>query len=232
MIAIVRICIQLYGGGAERSEAIIVDGYLQVDNITDWCVQQFRTQYPNLVITKDDIWHYVYGLLHAPDYRERYRADLSKDLPRIPFAPDFGAFRDAGAELAALHLGYENCPEYKLPVDINGTGDSVYRLSDRKMQWGGTRKDPDRSVLHVTPAVTLRGIPDMAHGYVVNGRTPLEWAVDRLHIRRDKESGIVNDPNAWFADKSAGLVAHLRRLVHVSVETARIVEGLPLALRD
>ena len=86
-----------------------VPGYRRVDNITDWCLQQFRTQYPALQITKDDIWSYLYGLLHAPDYRERYRADLSKDLPRIPFAPDFGAFRDAGAALAQLHLGYETC---------------------------------------------------------------------------------------------------------------------------
>ena len=63
-----------------------------------------RYQYPALQITKDDIWSYLYGLLHAPDYRARYQADLSKDLPRIPFAPDFGAFRDAGAVLAQLHL--------------------------------------------------------------------------------------------------------------------------------
>ena len=120
-----------------------VVGYRRIDNITDWCLQQFRAQYPTLPITKDDIWHYVYGLLHASDYRERYRADLSKDLPRIPFAPDFGVFRDAGAALAALHLGYETCPEYELLVDINGTGDSVYRLTDKKMQWGGTRKEPE-----------------------------------------------------------------------------------------
>ncbi|MYD89694.1 MAG: DEAD/DEAH box helicase [Caldilineaceae bacterium SB0662_bin_9] len=205
-------------------------GYRRVDNITDWCLQQFRTQYPNEHITKDDIWHYVYGLLHAPDYRERYRADLSKDLPRIPFAPDFGAFRDAGAALAALHLGYETCAEYDLQVDINGAGDSVYLLGDKKMQWGGTKKALDRSILHVTPTVTLRGIPDAAHAYVVNGRTPLEWAVDRLHIRRGKESGIVNDPNTWFADNPAGLVSHLRRLMHVSVETSRIVDALPPAL--
>ena len=99
-----------------------VPGYRCIDNITNWCLQQFRTQYPNLAITKDDIWHYVYGLLHAPDYREQYRADLSKDLPRIPFAPDFGAFRDAGAELAALHLGYETCAEYELPVESTAPG--------------------------------------------------------------------------------------------------------------
>ena len=209
-----------------------VPGYRRVDNITDWCLQQFRTQYPALQITKDDIWSYLYGLLHAPDYRERYRADLSKDLPRIPFAADFGAFMDAGAALAQLHLGYETCPEYALQVEVSRAGPGAYQLSDKKMSWGGTRKEPDRSVLHVTPAVTLRGIPEAAHNYVVNGRTPLEWAVDRLHIRHDQESGIVNDPNAWFADHPAGLISHLRRLVQVSVETARIVAGLPPALED
>ena len=96
-----------------------VPGYRRIDNITDWCLQQFRQQYPALQITRDDIWHYIYGLLHAPDYRAKYRADLSKDLPRIPFAPDFGAFRDAGAQLAALHLGYETCPEYELQVEVS-----------------------------------------------------------------------------------------------------------------
>ena len=205
-----------------------VPGYRRVDNITDWCLQQFRAQYPPCRSPKDDIWHYIYGLLHAPDYREKYRADLSKDLPRIPFAPDFGAFRDAGAQLAALHLGYETCPEYELQVEVSG-GPNPYQLGSRKMQWD---KGSDRSVLQVTPSVTLRGIPAEAHGYVVNGRTPLEWAVDRLHIRQDKDSGIVNDANAWFADDPAELVAHLKRLVHVSVETTRIVDGLPPALAD
>ena len=209
-----------------------VPGYRRVDNITDWCRQQFRSQYPALRITKDDIWSYLYGLLHAPDYRAKYRNDLAKDLPRIPFASDFGAFMDAGAALAQLHLGYETCPEYALQVEVSRAGPGAYQLSDKKMSWGGTRKEPDRSVLHVTPAVTLRGIPEAAHNYVVNGRTPLEWAVDRLHIRHDQESGIVNDPNAWFADHPAGLISHLRRLVQVSVETARIVAGLPPALED
>ena len=204
----------------DKLDVDVVPGYRRVDNITDWCLQQFRHQHPALHIAKDDIWYYLYGLLHALDYRERYRADLSKDLPRIPFASDFGAFRDAGAELAQLHLGYETCSEYELQVEVSRVGPGAYQLSDRKMRWGGTNKEPDRAVLHVTPAVTLRGIPEAAHHYVVNGRTPLEWAVDRLHIRHDKESGIVNDPNAWFADHPAGLVSHLRRLVQVSVETA------------
>ena len=216
-------------GGDEYLEH--VPGYRRIDNITDWCLQQFRQQYPALHIDKDDIWLYIYGLLHAPDYREKYRADLSKDLPRIPFAQDFGAFRDAGEKLAALHLGYESCPEYELQVEV-APGPNSYQLGTRPMQWGGTRNEPDRSVLQVTPSATLRGIPDEAYEYVVNGRTPLEWAVDRLRVRKDKESGIVNDPNAWFAENPAGLVAHLKRLVHVSVETTRIVDGLPPALAD
>ena len=212
--------------GAEGLED--VPGYRRIDNITNWCLQQFRAKYLDLQITKDDIWHYIYGLLHAPDYREKYRADLSKDLPRIPFAPDFSAFRNAGEQLAALHLGYETCSEYELQVEVSG-GPNPYQLDSSKMQWD---KGSDRSVLHVTPSVTLRGIPAEAHGYVVNGRTPLEWAVDRLLISHDDESGIVNDANAWFADDPAELVAHLKRLVHVSVETTRIVDGLPPALAD
>ena len=208
-----------------------VPGYRRIDNITDWCLKQFRKQYPSLQISKDDIWHYIYGLLHDPDYREKYRADLSKDLPRLPFAPDFGAFRDAGARLAALHIGYETCPEYELQVKV-APSPNPFQLGTPPMQWGGTRKEPDRSVLKVTPSVTLRGIPASAHEYVVNGRTPLEWAVDRLRVRKDKESGIINDANAWFADDPAELVAYLKRLVHVSVETTRVLEGLPLALKS
>ncbi len=208
-----------------------VPGYRRVDNITDWCLQQFRARYLDLQISKDDIWHYIYGLLHAPDYREKYRADLSKDLPRIPFAPDFGAFQDAGEQLAALHLGYEACPEYELQVEVT-PGANPYQLDYQAMKWGGTSKEPDRSVLQVTPSVTLNSIPDEAHEYVVNGRTPLEWAVDRLQISQHNESKIVNDPNAWFAGDPAELVAHLKRLVHVSVETTRIVDGLPPALSE
>ena len=113
-------------------------------------------------------------MLHAPDYRERYRAFLSKDLPRIPFAPDFQAFQAAGAELASLHLGYETGPEYDLQVEVDPGAETPYQLGKRPMQWGGSRKEPDRSELRVAEEVTLRGIPEEAHGYVVNGRTPLE----------------------------------------------------------
>ncbi len=124
-----------------------------------------------LTIVKDDIWYYIYGLL--PDYRERYQADLAKELPRIPFVPDFVAFRDAGAALAALPLGYETGPLYPLDVEVRSVQPDTYQLDKRPMRWGGTRNDPDKSVLHVTPHITLRGIPNMAHNYVRGQRAHL-----------------------------------------------------------
>jgi len=128
----------------------------------------------------------------------------------------------------------------RLEVDPDAV--EPYRLGMRPMRWGCAlcaaeqqqrdcghdwRRNADRSVLHVTPHVTLRDIPDDAHAYIVNGRSPLDWARDRLYIRQDKESGIVNDPNAWFADEPARLIDHLRRLIALSVETVRIVRNLP-----
>ena len=74
--------------------------------------------------------------------------------------------------------------------------------------------------------VQLSGIPEAAHRYVVNGRTPLAWFIDRYKIKQDRESGIVNDPNGWF-ENPRDLVTAIARIVYVSVESARIVEGLP-----
>ena len=83
------------------------------DNITDWCLEQFQNQYGSYV-SKDDIWEYMYGVMHAPDWRERYRFDLQRSLPRVPFADDFDAFRSAGRDLMDLHIGYETCEEYPI----------------------------------------------------------------------------------------------------------------------
>ena len=91
------------------------------DNITDWCLEQFQSHYSDLSITKDDIWEYLYGVMHAPDWRERYKHDLQRNLPRIPFAPDFEAFRKAGRELIDLHIGYETCDEHPLECLLDGS---------------------------------------------------------------------------------------------------------------
>ena len=202
----------------------------RVDNITDTALLAFREHYADDEITKDAIFDYVYGVLHAPAYRERFANDLSKVLPRVPMAPDFGAFAEAGRDLAALHLGYETCDEYPLEivaVQLGGLESRHFCLGERAMRFA----DDDRTVLIVNDNVRVAGIPPQAHGYIVNGRTPLDWLIDRYRVKRDRDSGIVNDPNGWFA-KPEDLIAAIRRIVHVSVETARIVASLPGPFAD
>lgn len=196
----------------------------RIDNVTDAALRAFRKHYNDESIDKDAIFDYAYGLLHAPAYRERFANDLAKELPRIPFAPDFRAFAQAGRDLARLHLGYETCAEYPLQLDFAGAGEPGKRhfsIGRRKM-----RLIDGKTALRINEHITLRGIPAEAHEYVVNGRTPLEWFIDRYRIVQDKHSGIVNDPNGWFEDP-ADLTTAVRRIVRVSKETARIVKTLP-----
>ena len=198
----------------------------RVDNITDAALQGFRAHYADETIAKDDIFDYVYGVLHAPAYRKRFANDLSKALPRIPMAPDFHAFAEAGRTLAALHLGYETCEEYPLELISSVSGalqPHHFRLGTRAMRFANKQ---ERTELIVNEHIRLGNIPPEAHEYVVNGRTPLEWFIDRYKITTDKRSGIVNDPNGWFSQPE-DLIAAIRRIVHVSVQTTGIVKGLP-----
>ena len=198
----------------------------RIDNISDTALHAFREQYSDNTITKDAIFDYVYGILHAPRYREEFANDLSKMIPRIPFAPDFHAFAEAGASLATLHLNYETCEQYPLELILSHPGEpqpSHFRLTEKAMRFADKET---RDTLILNEHVRLSDIPEAAHRYVVNGRTPLEWFMDRYKITTDRDSGIVNDPNGWFGDP-CDLVAAIARVVYVSVESARIVEGLP-----
>ncbi len=206
------------------------------DNITDWCLEQFHAQYGDH-ITKDGIWEYLYGVMHAPDWRERYKHDLQRNLPRIPLAPDFEAFRTAGRALMDLHVNYETVDEYPVTCLVDGHPDkgdadpAAYRI-DKRMRWSKDGKETNRSVLEINNRCKLVEVPDEAHEYTVSGRTPLHWAIDSLRFKLDKPSGITDDPNGWhiWADEPFNLIRHLRRLITVSVETARIVNSLPPSL--
>ena len=206
------------------------------DNITDWCLDRFRERY-GPAVNKDDIWEYVYGVMHAPDWRERYRHDLQRNLPRVPLADDFEAFREAGRTLMDLHINYETAPEWPLVCEVDGEPDegardaAAYRI-DNKMRWGGKRGAEERSVLHINDRCRLVGIPDEAHDYTVSARSPLAWAIDSLRLKRDKDSGVTDDPNGWhaWADEPFNLIRLLRRLTYVSVHTARTVADLPPSL--
>lgn len=222
-----------------------IDGerYVRHDNILDEALQEYRANYGDASITKDDIFYYVYGLLHSPLYVARYQNNLRRELPRIPMAPDFWAFCDAGRKLTELHLNYETCPEYPLLEVPNAMGERPAEhllLTKSKMQFvdakGKRVKNSEPATakhsIKVNEHVTLTGIPPEAHEYVVNGRTPLEWMLDRYHIKTDKDSGIVHDPNEWFAEVGDDIVSKLKRITWMSIETAKVIAGLSTPFTD
>ena len=205
----------------------------RVDNITDTALRKFRVEYSDRSITKDDIFNYVYGVLHSPHYRDRFANDLAKGLPRVPFAPDFRTFADAGDALAKLHLRYEDEDFPEHPLETVSSAERPlrpddYRLGPRPMRFAD--KD-QRDTLIINDRVSLKGIPRDAHRYVVNGRTPLEWLVFYYKTATDSRSGIVNDANKWFSDPR-DLVTAIQRIVYLSIETTKIVDALPDPLGD
>jgi predicted helicase len=207
------------------------------DALTDAGLAHFQAAYPGEVIGKEDVFYYVYGLLHSPDYRERYADNLSKELPRIPrvkTAADFWAFSQAGRALAELHLNYEMVDPYPLAIaggDLLLT-DADYRVE--KMRYGKDGKNKDLTTLHYNAKITLTGIPLEAYNYVVNGKPALDWVVERQCVKTDKDSGIVNDANDWAVETMGNPRYPLElfmRVVTVSLETMKIVRGLP-ALKE
>jgi predicted helicase len=203
------------------------------DAITDAGLAHFQAAYPEEPVTKRDIFYYVYGLLHSPDYRERFADNLSKELPRIPCvksATDFWAFSLAGRKLADLHINYETVEPYPVIIDTGGktVTDADYRVE--KMRYGKKGSEKDLTTLHYNEKITLTGIPIEAYDYVVNGKPALDWVVERQCIKTDKASGIVNDANNWAIETMNNPRYPLElflRVITVSLETMKIVCNLP-----
>jgi predicted helicase len=196
------------------------DGTNRRENITDWALKQFRDHYKDKKIDKWAIFHYVYGLLHHPGYREKFADNLKRELPRIPFAPDFRAFAEAGAKLATLHLDYEKLEPWALEFQETPGEPLSYRVED-KMRLG-----KDKTRLVVNKSLALSGIPPETLEYRLGNRSALEWVIDQYQVSTDKRSGITSDPNR--ADDEQYIVRLVGQVVRVSVETVKIVKGLPL----
>ncbi|MGI4792421.1 MAG: type ISP restriction/modification enzyme [Janthinobacterium lividum] len=237
-----------------------LDGKIRRNNVTDWALGQFQAKYgPD--VTKQDIFYYVYGLLHSPQYREKYKENLKRELPRIPLvggepgvplAPNnggtrfqeteegatrkegaassaptglgageespFRAFVSSGAALAALHVGYEQAEEYPLTQIVNKDVPFSWRVTKMRL-------NKEKTALVINEALTLGSIPPEAFGYKLGNRSALEWVIDQYQVSTDKRSGIVTDPNR--ADEPEYIVRLVRRVVTVSVETVKVVAGLP-----
>ncbi len=217
------------------------------DAITDVGLAHFQSAYPvageGSSLTKEDLFYYIYGLLHSPDYRNRYADNLGKELPRIPavrsFA-DFRAFSQAGRDLAHWHLNYESValhPGITLDTGKKSAGElTAEEFRVTKMKFAKT-KDPesgksvsDKSTVIFNERITLRNIPLAAYDYIVNGKPALEWVMERQAVTIDKASGINNDANLWatetMGDPKYPLELFLR-VVTVSLETMKVVNGLP-----
>lgn len=224
--------------------------WVRRDAITDDALAHFQEAYPGHELIKEDIFYYIYGLLHSEDYREKYADNLAKQLPRIPRVAtyeDFKAFETAGRQLAEWHLNYETVEldrtatlKSKIkglqntPTGVVGGDDADFYVTKMKF---GKKKDPetgknvdDRSVVIYNKKITIENIPLEAYDYVVNGRSALEWIIDRQQIRTDKSSGITNDPNDWALETMQNAKYPLElflRIITVSLKTQEIVNALP-----
>lgn len=191
------------------------------ENITEWALSQFRRHYAEASISKWDIFYYAYGLLHHPGYREKFAGNLKRELPRLPFAPDFRAFAAAGKQLARLHLEYESLE----PYDLQWLEADDVPLSQRVEHM---KLSKDKTALVVNDSLTLAGIPPEVFAYRLGNRSALEWVIDQYRIKTDKRSGIRSDPNRL--DDEAYIVRLVGQVVRLSLETVSIVAGLPAEL--
>ncbi len=208
------------------------DEYRQRDGISDFIFDLAQKQYGKSA-SKEDIFYYVYGLLHSPEYRETFKNDLKKMLPRLPLVDeprDFWKFSKAGRALAELHMNYESIPPYE-GVEIEGQEALIKTnaydfYSVNKMRF--PKKDQKDTIIY-NGRITIKNIPEKAYEYVVNGKSAIEWIMERYQVKTDKKSGITNDPNDWSKEHENPIyILHLLlSVINVSVQTVDIVNGLP-----
>ena len=210
--------------------------YTRKNAISDEGLKHFQDAYPTETISKEDIFYYVYGLLHSEDYRIRYADNLSKELPRIPCVKkteDFWSFSKAGRALAHWHLNYEAVEPYKAKLDLGGK--SLKQLEDKdfyvtNMTFAKNGKEKIKDTVIYNSSITIREIPLEAYDYIVNGKSALEWVMDRQGVSTHKDSGIVNDANDWAIETMGDAKYPLElflRVITVSLETMKIVRALP-----
>ena len=206
--------------------------YVRRDGISNWILNEVRSRLKIKSIDKEMIFYYIYGFLHSPEYRSTFEADLKKSLPRIPIIEDVDAFNDfyqAGKALAKLHLGYENIPAYKgLEIEDTYHGKDVYERYAVSPKMRFPKKDKKDTIIF-NDYITIRHIPAEAYDYIVNGKSAVEWLMERYAITIDKKSGIKNDPNDWSRehDNPSYIFDLVCSIVNVSVKTMEIVHKLP-----
>lgn len=206
--------------------------YVRRDGISNWILNEVRSRLKIKSIDKEMIFYYIYGFLHSPEYRSTFEADLKKSLPRIPIIEDVDAFNDfyqAGKALAKLHLDYENVPVYEgLEIEDTYHGKDAYEHYAVNPKMKFPKKDQKNTIIY-NDYITIRHIPAEAYDYIVNGKSAIEWLMERYAITIDKKSGIKNNPNDWSREREnpSYIFDLVCSIVNVSVKTMEIVGKLP-----
>ena len=199
--------------------------YIRRDGVSDFILDRAKKQYGKNV-TKEDIFYYVYGILYCPEYRTTFANDLKKTLPRIPLVEDvrdFWKFSKTGRQLADLHIHYESVPPYE-GVAVSGDDGKFYAVEKMRFPAKG-----QKDTIHYNSRITLSNIPEKAYEYVVNGKSAIEWVMERYQVTTHAESGIMNDPNDWAKEVNNPryILDLLLSVINVSIQTVDLVNGLP-----
>ncbi|EKN6050278.1 MULTISPECIES: DEAD/DEAH box helicase [Yersiniaceae] len=207
--------------------------YIKRDAITDDGFCYFKDKYKNSRIEKEDVFYYVYGLLHSDEYRSSYADNLSKELPRIPCVKsveDFFEYSKAGRNLADLHLNYETIEPYKATIDTGSLSYSQLGKDDFYVEKMKFAKKGEKGTVIYNNKIRIKNIPIEAYDYIVNGKSALEWVMEQQSVSTNNDSGIVNDANDWAIetmDNPRYPLELFLRIITVSLETQKIVNNLP-----
>ncbi len=203
------------------------------DAINDEALTHFQKAYQGKTLSKDDLFYYIYGLLHSPDYRSRFANNLSKQLPHIPCVKthsDFCKFSEAGRKLANIHLNFERVKPHPVKLSLRGGSISGLTDDDYKVTKMKLAKKDDLTTVAYNHKITITNIPPQAWEYVISGKPALKWVMERQRVMTDKDSGIINDCNWNAAETKDGPAYPLKlfqRIITVSLRTQEIVHALP-----
>ena len=206
--------------------AVSRDGRVYVDNILDTSLEKFQRHYEDEEITKDDIFYYVYGILHHDGYRQKYKNDLTKEIPRIPFAPDFRTFSDIGRKLGDIHCDYDKLkgwPDLKVEYSDEFEDDDPEHWQITNAKFEGEEKQ----TLHLNQHISIHKIPPTAYGYKIANRAPIEQFAAEIKKKTYEHSKIENDRNRLFAHNPPDVLLRARQLIEVGIRTTELLLQLP-----
>lgn len=211
--------------------------YIKKEAVRNEALKKFQEVYNDKNITKKDIFYYIYGILHSNEYKERFKDNLSKQLPRIPFAKDFFAFSQIGLQLANIHIDYESIEPNKIAkivkkgenddlfkTDINDLEDTKFIVIKMKFD---KRSKGGKSRIFYNEHITIDNIPLKAYEYIVNGKSAIEWIMDRYQISINKDSGIKNDPNLYSDNSKYIIIKLLMSVIELSIQSVDLIKQLP-----